>query len=188
MIHPFRDGNGRMAAACRLWSLPGKASSPLRCEHREIPRANTEAYYGSSPKLAKKLAAETRRSPWIRFVLNCSLRPGQTMVRCRGGRARWNLLTQEALKLQLPDDLFRRYSTRRFASDFATQTIAKWPKSMTQSQRDWPPGDAGMLAAKGERGVVSTSQPKAHGSRVDPSRTKANRGPVRDTAQRTLGL
>jgi Fic family protein len=106
MIHPFRDGNGRMARCLQTLVLAreGIVASPF-VSIEEYLGANTEAYYKVLQEVGQGAWHPERDArPWIRFVLTAHYRQAQTMIRrAEEAERRWTLLTQEAIKLKLPE-------------------------------------------------------------------------------------
>ena len=80
MIHPFRDGNGRMARVLQTLVLARKQiHSPVLVSIEEYLGHNTQAYYDVLAEVgrgARRPDADTR--PWIRFVLTAHYRQAKT--------------------------------------------------------------------------------------------------------------
>jgi Fic family protein len=106
LIHPFRDGNGRMARCLQTLVLAreGIVASPF-VSIEEYLGANTEAYYKVLAEVGQGSWQPQRDArPWIRFVLTAHFRQAQTMVRrAEEAERRWTLLSQEARRLLLPE-------------------------------------------------------------------------------------
>jgi Fic family protein len=106
MIHPFRDGNGRMARCLQTLVLAREriVASPF-ASIEEYLGANTEAYYGVLAEVGQGSWHPQRDArPWIRFVLTAHYRQAQTMVRrAEEAERRWTLLTEEARRLALSE-------------------------------------------------------------------------------------
>jgi len=106
MIHPFRDGNGRMARCLQTLVLAreGIVASPF-ASIEEYLGANTDAYYEILAEVGQGSWHPQRDArPWIRFVLTAHYRQAQTMVRrAEEAERRWALLTKEARKLAFPE-------------------------------------------------------------------------------------
>lgn len=83
MIHPFRDGNGRMARCLQSLVLARNGIlSPVFMSIEEYLGRNTQAYYDVLAEVGGGHWAppgETR--PWIRFVLTAHLRQARTLRR-----------------------------------------------------------------------------------------------------------
>lgn len=83
MIHPFRDGNGRMARALQSLVLAREGFlSPVFVSIEEYLGRNTQAYYDILAEVGQgswNPANDAR--PWIRFSLTAHLRQARTMLR-----------------------------------------------------------------------------------------------------------
>ena len=83
MIHPFRDGNGRMARCLQSLVLArGRVLAPVFMSIEEYLGRNTQAYYdvlGEVGHGSWHPANDAR--PWIRFTLTAHLRQARTMLR-----------------------------------------------------------------------------------------------------------
>jgi Fic family protein len=83
MIHPFKDGNGRMARALQTLVLAQEGVlSPVFCSIEEWLGRNTQAYY--------QILGDTGRGgwnpgndalPWVRFCLRAHHQQGATLIR-----------------------------------------------------------------------------------------------------------
>ncbi len=106
MIHPFRDGNGRMARCLQTLVLAreGIVASPF-VSIEEYLGANTDAYYRVLQEVGQGTWRPERDArPWIRFVLTAHYRQALTMIRrAEEAERRWTLLTREATRLKLPE-------------------------------------------------------------------------------------
>ena len=106
MIHPFRDGNGRMARCLQTLVLAREGIiSPPFSSIEEYLGANTDAYYQVLAEVGGGAWQPGRDArPWLRFVLTAHYRQAQTMVRrAEEGERTWTMLTQEAARLHLPE-------------------------------------------------------------------------------------
>jgi Fic family protein len=83
MIHPFRDGNGRMARCLQSLVLARDGIlSPVFMSVEEYLGRNTQAYYDVLAEVGGGSWQPDRDSrPWIRFTLTAHLRQARTMVR-----------------------------------------------------------------------------------------------------------
>lgn len=84
MIHPFRDGNGRMARCLQSLVLArgGVPLSPSFASIEEYLGRNTQAYYDVLGEVGGGSWQPHRDArPWIRFILTAHLRQARTMVR-----------------------------------------------------------------------------------------------------------
>jgi len=106
MIHPFRDGNGRMARCLQSLVLAnGGTLSPVFMSIEEYLGRNTQEYYdvmaavGGGPWQPQR---DTR--PWIRFMLTAHLRQGRTLHRrIRESERLWEDLEHLAKTRGLPE-------------------------------------------------------------------------------------
>ena len=107
MIHPFKDGNGRMARC--LQSLVIARSGVLYPEFASIEeylgsRANTQGYYDVLAEVgAGRWTPERDTRPWIRFCLTAHFRQARTVLRRTEMIERvWNDLEAQAKERKLP--------------------------------------------------------------------------------------
>jgi Fic family protein len=106
MIHPFRDGNGRMARCLQSLVLArGWTLAP--------PFMSIEEYLGHNTKDYYRVLAEVGQGswqpgndcrPWLRFILTAHLRQATTMLaRIKEAERMWVRLEQLAGGLNLPE-------------------------------------------------------------------------------------
>lgn len=83
MIHPFRDGNGRMARCLQSLVLAREGVlSPVFMSIEEYLGRNTEEYYAVLAEVGRGAWNPHRDAgPWIRFTLKAHLRQATTMLR-----------------------------------------------------------------------------------------------------------
>jgi len=83
MIHPFRDGNGRMARCLQSLVLARDGVlDPVFISIEEYLGRNTQAYYDVLAKVGRgswQPGNDVR--PWVRFILTAHLRQARTMLR-----------------------------------------------------------------------------------------------------------
>ena len=106
MIHPFRDGNGRMARALQTLVLArAGVLAPAFASIEEYLGRNTDAYYAVLAEVGGG-AWQPRRDarPWVRFALTAHYQQIQTLRR-RAAEAehRWDLLQREIERHGLPE-------------------------------------------------------------------------------------
>ncbi len=107
LIHPFSDGNGRMARCLQSFVL-GRAfggMSPVFLSIEEYLGRNTAAYYAALTETAAGSWSPQRSArPWIEFCLTAHFHQAST-VRRRIDRfeARWHRYGQLAAGARLPD-------------------------------------------------------------------------------------
>lgn len=83
MVHPFRDGNGRMARCMQTLVIAREGVLyPLFASIEEYLGRNTRAYYDVLAAVGEGGWHPDRDArPWMRFVLTAHLRQGETMLR-----------------------------------------------------------------------------------------------------------
>jgi Fic family protein len=83
MIHPFRDGNGRMARCLQSLVLArGGVLSPVFMSIEEYLGRNTQGYYGILEAVGRgSWQPNNDARPWLRFSLTAHLRQARTMLR-----------------------------------------------------------------------------------------------------------
>jgi Fic family protein len=83
MIHPFRDGNGRMARCLQSLVLArGGVLAPVFMSIEEYLGRNTQTYYDVLAQVGGgSWNPENNARPWIRFTLTAHLRQATTMLR-----------------------------------------------------------------------------------------------------------
>ena len=83
LIHPFRDGNGRMARCLQTLVLAREGIvSPVFSSIEEYLGRNTKSYYDILAEVGRGSWQPTNDSrPWMRYVLTAHLRQAKTMLR-----------------------------------------------------------------------------------------------------------
>lgn len=83
LIHPFRDGNGRMARALQTLVLAKQGiTSPTFSSIEEWLGRNTEAYYDMLAQVGKgSWHPENDALPWVRFCLRAHYQQAATLMR-----------------------------------------------------------------------------------------------------------
>lgn len=83
MIHPFRDGNGRMSRALQTLVLTrNNVLSPVFCSIEEWLGRNTDAYYKVLGEIGKgKWSPKNNALPWVRFCLVAHYQQAATLVK-----------------------------------------------------------------------------------------------------------
>lgn len=83
MIHPFRDGNGRMARALQTLVLTrNDIVSPVFCSIEEWLGRNTDAYYAVLAEVGKgKWSPKGNALPWVRFCLVAHYQQAATLMK-----------------------------------------------------------------------------------------------------------
>jgi Fic family protein len=106
MIHPFADGNGRMARALQTFVLAREGiGAPEFSSIEEYLGRNTQAYYQVLADVgAGSWHPERSARDWIRFCLTAHYRQAMTLLRrTREWEKIWEELEQLALDYDLPD-------------------------------------------------------------------------------------
>jgi Fic family protein len=106
MIHPFRDGNGRMARCIQSLVLARQGVlAPVFMSIEEYLGRNTEDYYAVLGKVGGGQWQPERDSrPWVRFILTAHLRQAQTLLtRIRESEALYLRLESLASRHRIPD-------------------------------------------------------------------------------------
>ena len=106
LIHPFRDGNGRMARCLQSLVLARSGvSNPDFMSVEEYLGRNTAAYYNVLAQVGKgKWQPEEDARPWLRFMLTAHLRQARTMLaRIRESERLWVELEHMAEVAGLPE-------------------------------------------------------------------------------------
>ncbi len=83
MIHPFRDGNGRMARCLQTLVIArDRINAPVFSSVEEYLGRNTEAYYEILAEVGQgSWHPENDARPWIRFMLRAHYRQAKTHLR-----------------------------------------------------------------------------------------------------------
>jgi Fic family protein len=104
MIHPFKDGNGRMARALQTMVLAMEGIlAPEFSSIEEYVGRNPQDYYNVLAEVGQgKWNPERDSLPWIRYCLVAHYRQARTLLRRYSETARlWHALEQEAKKHKL---------------------------------------------------------------------------------------
>ncbi len=83
MIHPFKDGNGRMARALQTLVIAQDGMlNPVFCSIEEWLGGNTQEYYDVLAKVGQgKWKPEDDALPWVRFCLKAHYQQAATALR-----------------------------------------------------------------------------------------------------------
>lgn len=161
MVHPFRDGNGRMARCLQsLMLASGGVLSPIFMSIEEYLGRNTQDYYDVLAEVGGgSWAPERDARPWLRFVLTAHLRQALTLQRrIRDSERVWTELEAVIARYGLPERMihamfdavtgFRvrnaiyRATLEEADEEISEQTASRDLKTLT---------DLGLLSPKGER-------------------------------------
>jgi Fic family protein len=106
MVHPFRDGNGRMGRALQTLVLAREGVlSPAFCSIEEYLGSNTQAYYDVLGTVgAGSWHPSNDARPWVRFNLSAHLRQAKTLLRrVKESEQLWDSLERTIARTNLPD-------------------------------------------------------------------------------------
>ncbi len=162
MIHPFRDGNGRMGRCLQTLVLAReKILSPVFCSIEEYLGRNTDAYYEILGKVgAGAWHPERDARPWVRFILAAHLRQAQTLLRrVKESEQLWDTLERRVAQLRLPErtvaglwDAAMGYRVRNATYRAIFEESAEEPISEAVASRDLRQlVEAGLLVPRGEK-------------------------------------
>jgi Fic family protein len=177
MIHPFRDGNGRMARCLQSLVLArAGVLAPVFISIEEYLGRNTQAYYDVLGKVgAGSWQPGHDARPWIRFTITAHLRQARTMLRrVRETERLWVDLERLARQHGYPDrtlvplydaamNLRIRNATYRAALEESVGESITAPTASKDLQRL---AEGGWLTPGGEkRGRFYTASPQLRGLR-----------------------
>lgn len=106
MVHPFRDGNGRMARCLQTLVMARNGIlSPVFCSIEEYLGRNTLSYYDVLARVGQGSWNPDRDAmPWVRFILTAHLRQAKTLqVRIRESEHLWDDLEKIVSRNALPE-------------------------------------------------------------------------------------
>ena len=106
LVHPFSDGNGRMARCLQSYVLAGEGKlSPEFLSIEEYLGRNTRAYYDVLTEVARGVWSPHRDArPWLRFCLTAHYRQALTLLRrIEETEALWDRCEQLVRRHKLPD-------------------------------------------------------------------------------------
>jgi Fic family protein len=189
MVHPFRDGNGRMARCLQSLVLARSGVlSPVFMSIEEYLGQNTQAYYDVLGEVGGGSWQPRRDArPWVRFTLTAHLHQARTMLRrVKESERMWAELETLVRGLSLPERssmaLFDAMIGLRVRNATYRSYFEDSPEEITEATagRDLRAlVVAGLLEARGEkRGRHYVAKPPLVEIR---QRVRAARGP-KDTA------
>jgi Fic family protein len=106
MIHPFSDGNGRMARCLQTLVLAREGIvDPWFCSIEEYLGRNTQAYYNVLASVGQGLwTPRSNARPWIHFCLTAHYRQAKTLLRrSKEMRRIWDEIEQLVKEDGLPE-------------------------------------------------------------------------------------
>ncbi|HEV2756224.1 MAG TPA: Fic family protein [Actinomycetota bacterium] len=156
LVHPFRDGNGRMARGLQTLVLTREGIlSAEFCSIEEYLGRNTASYYDVLASVGGGYwQPENDARPWVRYCLKAHYVQARTLLRrIKESERLWAILSEEAELHRLPERsisaLFEaargfrvRNATYRPLSEVTEQTATRDLKQLV---------NAGLLVPKGER-------------------------------------
>jgi Fic family protein len=156
MIHPFSDGNGRMARCLQSLILARAGTlAPEFCSIEEYLGRNTREYYDVLLDVgASNWSPRRDARPWVRFCLTAHFRQATTILRrSREVQQTWDALEVEVKKRKLPErtilalsdaasGLRVRNAAYRSVADISVQVATKDLKLLV---------DRGLLVSSGEK-------------------------------------
>jgi Fic family protein len=189
MVHPFRDGNGRMARALQTLVLAREdILAPEFCSIEEYLGQNTQSYYDVLAMVGRGTwRPESDARPWVRFSLTAHYRQAQTLLRrVKQAERLWVLLEREVQQERLPERVIpglfyasggRRLRRVTYRSLAAESDLGEISEAM--ATRDLKAlVEANLLVAVGERrGRFYLPTDRLRAVRA---RTREQRGPIED--------
>jgi len=168
MIHPFRDGNGRMARCLQSLMLAADGTlAPVFMSIEEYLGRNTQAYYDVLAEVGGgSWQPERDARPWIRFILTAHLRQAQTLQhRVKASERIWISLEALVNARGLPErsmpalfDAASGYRLRRATYAAALSANEDEVSDQTATRDLKALVDAGLLTPEGDkRGRVYTA-------------------------------
>lgn len=157
MIHPFKDGNGRMARAVQTFVLAREGIlDPRFSSIEEYVGRNVQDYYAVLSEVGQGAwHPENNAMPWLKFCLRAHFYQAQTLLkRVQETEALWNILETEIIRRNLPTRAINalmeaatpgrrvRNPVYRKDLDISPQVAKKDLKQLV---------DSGLLSPKGER-------------------------------------
>lgn len=106
MIHPYSDGNGRMARCLQTLVLAREGIlAPQFCNIEEYLGRNTQAYYAVLAEVgAGSWHPERDARPWLRFILTAHYRQAEVFLRrVKESQRVWDSLEQQVMRRGFPD-------------------------------------------------------------------------------------
>ena len=196
MIHPFRDGNGRMARGLQTLVLAREGMlEPAFASIEEYLGRNTEDYYAVLAEVGGG-GWQPRRDarPWVRFALTAHYRQAWTLLRrAAEGERRAEVLEQELSRRRLPERCFGALWDAALGFRVRNATYREFAEvSLVVAGRDLKAlSDAGLLVARGQargRYYVAADALKALEASIRRDRTPIPDPFEEDLRQQTLPL
>ncbi len=201
LIHPFSDGNGRMARCLQTFVLARDGLlAPEFSSIEEYLGRNTSAYYGVLSDVAQgSWSPERDARPWVEFCLTAHQRQATTLLRrIEEAEALWDSCEQVVARHRLPErsvaalcDMARGWRYRRSLYVKVTRGATGSDLSDAAATRDLAAlTSAGLVAAVGEkrgRSYVATPELRAVWDLIQTARPVPPVGDPYRTAHSAIG-
>jgi Fic family protein len=162
MVHPFRDGNGRMGRCLQTLVLAREGIlSPVFCSIEEYLGRNTQAYCNVLEKVGAGAWHPDRDTrPWVQLILSAHLRQARTLLRrVKESEQLWGKIERITIQQGLPDrtisvlwDAAMGYRVRNATYRAIFEESAEDPISEAVASRDLRQlVEADLLIPHGER-------------------------------------
>ncbi|MER7211073.1 Fic family protein [Streptosporangium sp. NPDC000239] len=162
MIHPFKDGNGRMARCLQSLVLSREGVlSPIFMSVEEYLGRNTPAYYAVLAEVGQgSWNPGNDARPWLRFMLTAHLRQARThLVRIRESGLLWTALERLTETHRLPErvmavmfDAAMGFRIRNQTYRTALERSGEEPITESTANRDLRQlVDTGLIEPRGEK-------------------------------------
>lgn len=161
MIHPFRDGNGRMARCLQSLVLAADGTlAPVFMSVEEYLGRNTQDYYDVLAEVGGGSWQPDRDArPWIRFMLTAHLRQAQTLQRrVKASEMLWSELELLTQKHRIPErallalfDAVNGFRVRRATYMAALVATDEGISEQTATRDLGSLVEAGLLEAHGDK-------------------------------------
>jgi Fic family protein len=158
LIHPFSDGNGRMARCVQTLVLAREqVLEPPFASIEEYLGRNTPAYYAVLAEVAQgHWSPERDARPWLRFCLTAHLRQAKTLIwRFELSELLWEACASEVEKAHLPERaitlLFNTAIGLRARNSTYREWVGEGLTNNTASRDLQAVAEAGLVVAHGER-------------------------------------
>jgi len=149
MVHPFRDGNGRMARCLQTLVLAREGVlAPVFSSVEEYLGADTQAYYDVLEVVgAGQWQPDRDALPWVRFILTAHLRQARTVLRrVKETERLWDELEKIAERHSLPERVISALHSVDYAAigladygkpgNYFARQIERWSKQYKLSETE----------------------------------------------------
>jgi Fic family protein len=156
MIHPFKDGNGRMARCVQSLVLVSGdvAAAPEFCSIEEYLGANEHAYYDVLAAVGQgSYNPQNDARPWIEFCLTAQFRQAKTVLRrARSAERFWEVAERELANSGLADRCLEPFyhcmsgyrldnQTYRSLANVSEQVASRDLKALVEANKLEPRGE-----------------------------------------------